>query len=120
ASDNKIVSLNKGKYNAKDMLIQNYIVDDNFIYLALLDGSVVKLDFDLNIVNNTKFKFAKFHAIALDNQKNIYLLESQGYVIKLSNDFKTSVVDSLPFFEDEKVFVSKNKIYFENKLLKLD
>lgn len=117
---NKIVSLNKGKFNSKDMLIQNYFVDEDFIYLALIDGSVLKLDFDLNIINQTKFKFAKFHAIALDKEKNIFLLESGGYIIKLSNDFKNSTVDSFPFYEDEKVFVSKNKIYFENKLLQLD
>ncbi len=120
ATGNKIVSLNKGKYTSKELIIQNYLVNDDFIYLALLDGTVIKLDFDLNIINSKKFKFAKNHAIALDKEKNIYLIESQGYIIKLANDFKTSEVYNLPFYDDEKVFVSEDKIYFENKLLKLD
>ena len=73
ASQNKIVSLNKGKYTTKELIIQNYIVDDEYIYLALLDGTVAKLDFDLNIVASKKFKFAKFHAIALDKEKIFFL-----------------------------------------------
>jgi hypothetical protein len=120
ASQNKIVSLNKGKYTSKELIIQNYFVDNEFIYLALLDGTVMKLDFDLNIVVSKKFKFAKFHAISLDKEKNIFLIESQGYILKLTNDLKTTKVYNLPFYDDEKVYVSGDKIYFENKLLKLD
>lgn len=120
ASQNKLVSLNKGKYTTKDVVIQNYIVDDEFIYLALLDGTVVKYDFDLNVIGSKKFKFSKFHAIALDKEKNIVLIESQGYILKLTNDFKEEKVYNLPFYDDEKVYVSGDKIYFENKLLKLD
>jgi hypothetical protein len=120
ASGNKIVSLNKGKYTTKELIIQNYSIDDEYIYLALLDGTVAKLDFDLNIVASKKFKFAKFHAIALDKEKNIFLIESQGYIMKLTNDFKEEKVYNLPFYDDEKVYVAGDKIYFENKLLKLD
>jgi hypothetical protein len=120
ASQNKIVSLNKGKYTTKELIIQNYSVDDEYIYLALLDGTVLKLDFDLNIVASKKFKFAKFHAIALDKERNIFLIESQGYIVKITNDFKEEKVFNLPFYDDEKVYVSGDKIYFENKLLKLD
>jgi hypothetical protein len=120
ASQNKLVSLNKGKYTSKELIIQNYSVNDEFIYLALLDGTVMKLDFDLNIVASKKFKFAKFHAISLDKGNNIYLIESQGYIIKLENDFSTMKVYNLPFYDDEKVYVNGDKIYFENKLLKLD
>lgn len=120
ASQNKIVSLNKGKYTSKEMIIQNYTVDDEYIYLALLDGTVMKLDFDLNILESQKFKFAKFHAIALDKEKNIYLIESQGYIVKIPKDFKTMKAYSFSFYDDEKVYVSGDKIYFENKLLQLD
>lgn len=120
ASQNKIVSLNKGKYTTKELITQNYIVDNEFIYLALLDGTVMKLDFDLNVISSKKFKFAKFHAISLDKEKNLFFIESQGYIVKLANDFKTTKVYNLPFYDDEKVYVSGDKIYFENKLLKLD
>jgi len=120
ATANKIVSLNNGRFNTKELHIQNYTLDDKAIYLALLDGNILKLDFDLKILESKKFKFAKFHAIALDNQKNIYLVESQGYVVKLSSDFKSHGVEKISFFEDEKIYTNRNKIYFENKLLKLD
>jgi hypothetical protein len=120
ATGNKIVSLNKGKYTTKEMIISNYFINDEYIYLALLDGTVVKLDFDLNILASKKFKFAKFHAISLDKKGDIYLIETQGYIIKMSNNFDDEKVYNFPFYDDEKVYVNGDKIYFENKLLKLD
>ncbi len=120
ATGNKIVSLNKGKYTTKDMIIANYFVKDQFVYLALLDGTVMKLDFDLNILGSKKFKFAKFHAISLDKDDNIYLIETQGYILSMNNNFENVKVYNFPFYDDEKVFVSGDKIYFDNKLLKLN
>lgn len=120
ATPNKIISLNNGKFNTKELSIQNYVLDEKSIYVALLDGTVLHLDFDLNSINSKKFKFAKFHSIALDSLKNIYLIESQGYVIRLSSDFKSYEIEKISFFEDEKIYTNKNKIYFENKLLKLN
>ena len=120
ASNNKIVSLNNGKFSQKELPILNYYVSDEAIYLALLDGSVMVLDFDLAILQNKKYKFAKFHAIALDSKKNIYLVETQGYIVRIASDFSKDEIFSFPFYEDEKIFVSGNKIYYENKLLDLE
>jgi hypothetical protein len=120
ASGNKIVSLHKGKYGTKEVSIKNYFVDENNIYLTLLDGTVMKLDFDLNILQSKKFKFAKFHAISKDKEGNLYLLEAEGYMIRLSNDFKETKVYDFSFYDDEKVYTNGSKIYFENKLFKLD
>jgi len=117
ASQNIISSLSNANAIKKEFFIQSYTTDDNFIYLATLDGRILKLDKDLKIIKSKKFRFAKFQAISVSKDA-IFAVESQGYLVKLSHDFKTLKVDTISFENDEKVFSSKNKIYFEDKLLK--
>ena len=115
ASPSKIIVLNQGNIKTKEFFIQSYFLDDKFIYIASLDGTIYKFDLTLNMIAKKKFKFAKFQALALGEY--LYAIESQGFIVRLSKDFKQSNVYKFPFEEDEKMFVSKNKLYLENKLL---
>ncbi|HIP11335.1 MAG TPA: hypothetical protein EYG73_01320 [Arcobacter sp.] len=115
ASPNKIITLNNGDIKTKEFFIQSYTLDDEFIYIASLDGTIYKFDLSLNIINQKKFKFAKFQALAIGQY--LYAVESQGFIIRLSKDFKDSKVYKFAFEEDEKMFAHKNKLYIENKLL---
>lgn len=115
ATPNKIISLNDGELYKKDVIIQSYIVSDKFIYIATLDGTILKLNLKLNIIKKKKFKFAKFQTLALGEY--LYGVESQGYIVKLSKDFEKIETYNFPFEEDEKIFVNKNKIYIENRLV---
>jgi len=117
ASQNIITSISNVAAIKKELFIQSYTVDEKFIYLATLDGKILKLDKNLDIKQSKKFKFAKFHALAV-NKDAIFAIESQGYVVKLSHNFKTLKVDTISFENDEKIFSNKNKIYFEDKLIK--
>jgi len=115
ASPGKIFVLNQGDIKFKEFFIQSYILDDKFIYIASLDGTIYKFDLNLNIVNKKKFQFAKFQSLVVGEY--IYAIESQGYIVRLSKDFKETKVYTFPFEEDEKMFSSKNRLYLENKLL---
>ena len=115
ASPGKIFVLNQGNVNAKEFFIQSYILDKKFIYIASLDGTIYQFDLQLNLINKKKFKFAKFQSLAIGEY--IYAIESQGYVVRLSKDFKETKIFTFPFEEDEKMFSSKNRLYLENKLL---
>ena len=116
ASPNKIITIENGNLNKKEFFIQGYILEDKYIYIATHDGRILKLDLKLNIINEKKFKFAKFQALAL-GKDYIYAIESQSYLVKLSKNFKNTEIFNFPFEEDEKIFVNKNKIYVENKIL---
>lgn len=117
ASSNIITSISQNKFIKKEIFIQSYCSDDDNIYIASLDGKILKLDSDLNILASKKYKFAKFQALSISD-KNLLAIESQGYIVKLSLDFKDEKIDKISFEDDEKTFVSKSKIYFEDKLLK--
>jgi len=115
-SNNKILSIGSGTIHNKEFFIQSYMLDDKYLYVAALDGTVYKFDLLLNIIAKKKFKYAKFQALAI-GKNDIYLVESQGYIVKLSKDFTKVTTYSFPFDEDEKIFATKNKLYIEDKLL---
>jgi hypothetical protein len=117
ASSNKIITLKNSSIKKEEFFIQSYIIDDNNIYIASLDGTIYKYDLELNLLAKKKFRFAKFQALAISEY--LYAIESQGFIVKLSKNLKESKIYTYPFEEDEKLFSSKNKLYFENKLLLL-
>jgi len=116
ASSNVVLSLSNGQAYKKKFFIQSYTLDDKYVYIATLDGRILKLSSTLDLIHSKKFKFAKFQTIAVKNE-NIYAIESQGFVVKVNSDFSKATVDEISFENDEKTFTNKNKIYFENKLI---
>jgi len=116
ASSNIILSLSNGKAFKKKFFIQSYTLDDKYIYIATLDGRILKLSSTLDLISSKKFKFAKFQSIAVKDE-NIYAIESQGFVVHINKDFSKITVDEISFENDEKTFSVKNKIYYENKLI---
>ena len=118
ATSKKLFTFLDGKPNIKDMDVQSIILKDNFIYVATLDGEIIKYDISLNKIASKKFKFAKINALVFG--KYLYALESQGYLIRLSNDFKEVKIFDFSFDEKEKVIGIKNKLYFEDKYIILD
>jgi len=117
ASSNIILSLSKGQAYKKNFFIQSYTYDKNYIYIATLDGRILKLTSTLDLIASKKFKFAKFQTLAVKDE-TVYAIESQGFIVKINKDFTKVEVDEISFENDEKTFSSKNKIYFENKLIK--
>ena len=118
STSKKLFTLLDGKVSIKDMDIQNIILKENFIYVATLDGEIIKYDISLNKITSKKFKFAKINALAFG--KYLYALESQGYLIRLSSDFKDVKVFDFSFDNKEKVIAIENKLYFEDKYIVLD
>ena len=116
ASQNVIMSFNNTQALKKELFIQSYTLDKENIYLASLEGKILKLDKNLNILKSKKYKFAKFQALAI-NKTDLLAIESQGFIIKLSHDFTKEKIDKISFEDDEKAFTMDNKIYFEDKLL---
>jgi len=116
ASSNVILSLSDGKAFKKNFFIQSYTSDEKYIYIATLDGRLLKLSASLDLIASKKFRFAKFQALAVKGD-HLYAIESQGFIIRLDKFFTDIKIDSIAFEDDEKTFTSGNKIYFENKLI---
>jgi len=116
ASSNIVLSLSNKKAYKKRFFIQSYTTDDEFVYIATLDGRVLKLSATLDIVASKKFRFAKFEALTVKDG-SLYAIESQGFIVKIDPTFTKVEVDEISFEDDENTFSSKNKIYFENKLI---
>ncbi len=116
ASSNTMLSISNQKAYKKRFFIQSYTTDDEFVYIATLDGKLLKLSATLDIVASKKFRFAKFEALTVKDG-NLYAIESQGFIVKLDPTFTKVEVDEISFEDDENTFSSKNKIYFENKLI---
>jgi WD40 repeat protein len=118
ATQNKLFSFIDGEVFTQELHITHIAVsNDSNIYLTTLDGRVFKYDKYLKKQNMIKFKFANFVGCMLDTNNNLILLESQGYIIKLSKDFKTKKIFQISFDESYKTLMLNNKIYFDDTII---
>ena len=117
ASTNKIIAVGTGSLNVKDYEIRDVIANGNHIFLATIDGRLIKLDENLSVLGTKKYKFAKFYALAFGS--SLYALESQGYLVNVSEDFTTDKVYDFSFAEDSKTIAIGDTIYFGDDYIKV-
>ena len=115
ASSKKIFRFGDGQTKIVDFDIRNIIIKNKYIYVATLDGYLIKLDEKLNELKRKKFKFAKFHTIGYG--RYLYALESQGYLIRLDEDFNEVNIYDFSFDEKERVISIDDKLYFEDEYI---
>jgi hypothetical protein len=117
ATANKIISVGDGVLNVKSYEIRDVISHGTDIYIATIDGQIIKTDISLNVQDRKKYQFAKVYALAFG--ESLYALESQGYLINISEDFQTDNIYDFSFDEDEKVISIDDTIYFGSEYIKL-
>jgi hypothetical protein len=115
ATNNKLFTFMDGRVKTITKEVRALAVSDENIFLATLDGQIIKYDQALNELASVKFKFAKFYALSFGS--DLYALESQDYLIKLDKNLEKYTVYDFSFDEEEKVFALDNKIYFEDSYL---
>lgn len=117
ATANKIISVGQGIVNLKDYNIRDVITKGKEIFLATIDGQIIKTDISLNIMDRRKYKFAKIYSLAYG--ESLYALESQGYLIKISKDFKTDTIYDFDFNNEKKVIALEDTIYYDDEFITL-
>lgn len=117
ATPSRIFTFTNGNVKVIDIDIKNIIVHGSFIYVATVDGWIIKYNYNLLELAKLKFKFAKFHSLGFGT--SLYALESQGYMIKMNEFLTEHEILDFSFDEDEKVIMINNKIYFENSSIEL-
>jgi len=115
ATNNKVIAVGTGNLNVRSYEIREIIARNSNIYIATIDGQLIKLDLDLNELGSKKYKFAKFYALAYKDA--LYALESQGYLIKVDDDFINDTVYDFSFSKDAKAITIGDKIYFEDNYI---
>ncbi len=115
ATANKVISVGDGILNIKDYNVRDIISVNDSIYIATIDGQVIKTDISLNIIDRKKYKYAKFYALAYGT--SLYALESQGFLINISNDFKTETIYDFDFDNEQKVIAIDDTIYYDDEYM---
>lgn len=117
ASPNKVVSISTKEILAKNYEIRDIIVNKEDVYLATIDGQIIKLTPSLEEVAKKKYKYAKIHALAYSD--SLYAVESQGYLINLNQDFTDDKIYKFGFDNEERMIAVGDKIYFDSKYITL-
>jgi hypothetical protein len=117
ASANKLVTISTEKITLKDFQIRDIIINKESIYLATIDGRLIKLNLQLEKIKSKKFKYSKIHALAFTN--SLYAVESQNYLININEEFTNNTVYDFDFNNEERLIVIKNKIYTDEREITL-
>ena len=117
ASPNKVVSISPKEIIAKSYEVRDIVVKNNDVYLATIDGQIIKLTPNLVEVAKKKYKYAKIHALAFSD--SLYAVESQGYLINLNQDFSDDKIYKFSFDNEERMIAIGNKIYYDSKYITL-
>ncbi|MEA1914653.1 MAG: hypothetical protein U9N30_04975 [Campylobacterota bacterium] len=118
ATKHKLISVGSSNLGIEDYDIRDVIVANDYIYIATIDGHLIKLDSNLNEIAKRKFTFAKFYALIYTDA--LYAVESQGYVVKVSADFETQEIYDFSIDEEDKVLAIGNKLYFQDRYIEFN
>lgn len=117
ATANKIVTISTKNILSKDYEIRDIISSGENIYLATIDGRLIKLDLVLEELASKKYKYSKIHALAFTD--SLYAIESQSFIININNDFTKDRVYDFDFDNEERLIVIDNKIYTNSREITL-
>ena len=117
ATNNKIVSVSAREVVNKSYDIRDIVVKNGYVYLGTVDGYLVKLTISLDEVAKRKYKYAKFHALAFSD--SLYAVESQGFLINVSEDFNFDTVYKFSFDNEDRIIAIDNKIYYNSNFITL-
>ncbi len=96
----------------KEMPVRSLFVSGEHLIVLQKDGRVSRLDMQLKTDKQMKFTFAYFLG-GLAKEGAVYIIEKEGFVIKIDPEFKKSSVYELGF-ESEAFFTGKDRFYFSD------
>jgi len=100
------------KSHKRSFPIRDLFLDDESIILLRKDGTVVSLNLELETTHEKKYPFA-FLMGGMATKDAIYIIEKEGYLLKLNKDFSTSLIYQIDF-ESELFFVGDQSFYFSD------
>lgn len=117
ATPNKIVSISTKEILSKEYEIRDVIVKGDFVYIATIDGQIIKLTSSLVEVAKKKYQYSKINALAYTD--SLYAIESQGYIINIDEEFVRDEIYEFDFNNEDRLIVIDNKVYFDEDYITL-
>lgn len=117
ATPNKVVSISPKEILLKDYEIRDIIVNKENVYIATIDGNIIKLTANLEEVAKKKYKYSKIHSLAFTD--SLYAIESQGFIININEDFTRDKVYDFNFDNKDRLITIDNKVYFDSEYITL-
>ena len=118
ATPSNILSIFAGGKKEYDAKVADLTIKNGLIYLLTRDGTVEKLDLNLNPIATKKFAYADFATIAALNGK-VYAYAKSGSLVVLDDNLDKYKVYSIGSANDYS-YVSGNYLYIDDKKVDLN
>lgn len=114
ATGSEVYLFGKKSYK-KELPVRDIFLSGDSVVVLRKDGRIASLGHDLEIMHEKKFPFAYFLG-GLSKEDAIYVVEKEGYLLKLSKDFSIVNIYEIDF-ESEFFFVGDHTFYFSDGYL---
>jgi hypothetical protein len=117
ATPKRLITLGgEGKRDYRANISEVTILNDS-IYLFTKEGEVKRLDKNLHLLKETKFKFAHF-SVATAFANRLFALDQQGSLIVMKSDLSKYKIYDLGSVDDS-AFITGTKLYKDGDVIKL-
>jgi len=101
--------------------IKHVVTYNNCIYIFTVDGNIIKLNTNLKEIKKVKLPYASFYAPSVC-KGNIWTVEKEGYLIKITPDLKVTVYTGNGFDTDwdDELKLKGCKIYNNDKVYMIE
>lgn len=118
ATKHKLISVGTDNLGIQDYDMRDIIVANNNLIVTLIDGTVIKLNAKLDELAKRKYTFAKLYAMVYTD--SLYIAESQGYLIHITDDFEEDSIYEFNLDEEDRVIALGNKLYFQDRYIEFE
>jgi hypothetical protein len=117
ATPKKLLTLGNGGQREYRENISEVAYDKGIIYLFTKEGKIIALDSELEIVGESKYKFAHYAAGTAQNGK-VFALDQGGSLIVMDSALSKHKIYELGEV-DEPVFIAGSKLYKDGDIIEL-
>ena len=117
ATPKTVISLGGDGEQEYQANISEVVVSNGMIYLFTKEGEIIKLNKAMNVVKNTKFKFAHYSVATVIGEK-VYALDQKGSLIVLDTSLNKSKIYDVGEVK-RPPFISGTKLYKDGKVIEL-
>ena len=117
ATQKRVVSISPKSIAFLDEDVRDIIIMKDKVLVFTKDGRVILTDADLKVLKTKKYKFATF--VGVIHGEFIYMIERGGFLIATDLSLISSNVYELPDDIDSFVFMTDDKLFYEDKYFEL-